>query len=57
MAEGATGRPTSSDADQDVTLETYTCTTHRHILDTPASEGLIFLLLYFLIITVDAFLY
>ena len=56
-AEGATGRPTSSDADQDETPETCTCTTRRHILDTPASEGLIFLLLYFLIITVDAFLY
>src|SRR3954471_7862275 len=55
MAEGATGRPTSSDADQDVTPKTGTCTMRRHILDTPASEGLIFLVLYFLIITVDAF--
>src|SRR3954470_15427714 len=45
MSEGATGGPTSSDADQDVTLRTCTCTTHRHILDTPASEGLIFLVL------------
>src|SRR3954462_9518404 len=57
MSEGATSRPTSADADQDVTPETCTCTTRRHILDTPAFEGLIFLLLYFLIITVGAFLY
>ena len=45
MTEGATGRPTSADADQDVAPKTCTCTTHRHILDTPASEGLIFLVL------------
>src|SRR5436190_15317018 len=57
MSEGAMSRPTLTDADLDVTPRTCTCTTRRHILDTPASEGLIFLLLYFLIITVDAFLY
>src|SRR3954466_14205218 len=45
MLEGATGEPTSSDADQDVTLRTCSCTTHRHILDTPAFEGLLFLVL------------
>src|SRR4051812_10233299 len=45
MSEGATGGPTSSDADQDVTPWTCTSTTRRHILDTPASEGLIFLVL------------
>src|SRR4051812_31896060 len=55
MTEGATGRPTSADTDQDVTPKTCICTTHRHILDTPASEGFIFLVLYFLIIMVDVF--
>ena len=51
-AEGATGRATLADADQDVAPKTCTCTTRRHTSDTPASEGLILLLLYFLIITV-----
>src|SRR3954470_21635777 len=45
MTEGAAGRPTSTDADQDVTPKTCTCTTHRHILDTPAFVGLMFLVL------------
>src|SRR4051812_31638590 len=45
MMEGATGRPTLADADQDMAPKTCICTTHRHILDTPASEGLLFLVL------------
>src|SRR4051812_21478362 len=54
MSEGAKGEPTSSDADQDVTPRICTCTTRRHILDNPVSEGLIFLVLVLLIIIVDA---